>query len=223
MAALLSLSEYKVMKGITTTGFDAQISALIDVASDYARAYCNRDFDLAEYTEQKKGVVDYLGRFMFFMKELPVVSVSSITLQFIGSSETTSISPDDITLISNAGYAYYLRGVGDNSALISPSNSEEFYYTIVYSGGKSNIPGPVKLAVTDMVHNTTEYLNRTNSVVASGVAVTGELRAVKIGDYEERYTRQSLFPQMVKDHGVVLSQTALDLLAPYKKMGQGVS
>lgn len=222
MADLITLSEYKAVKGVTTSDFDTQISALIPYASEYAKAYCNRNFELEEYTELKRGVVDNLGRFLFFMKERPVTSVVSVTVQFIGSDSTIEITPSDLTLIAQSGYAFYVKGLINNRTLIREEFQDQFYYTIVYSGGTSNIPGPVKLAVADMVHNVTEYLNRTNTVLPSGIVATGELRAIKIGDYEERYSRQSIFADTIKDTGMVLTQTAMDLLAPYKKMGQSI-
>lgn len=225
MASLVTVDKYKTVNGIDNSEYDAQISAILLSASDFAKKYCNKNFEAAEYVEKKKGVIDQYGRYMFFTKEKPIISVQSVAIRFIGSQSNVDVDTSYLDIMDQEGYMYYANALDSGAPFIRSDFRDQFNYTITYSGGYTEAPEPVQTAIMLMTHNMMEYLNRTDSAVASGEAVTGELTRLKIGDYEEFYTdsQGSLFAKLLdKDHGILLTKTVLDLLAPYKKMGQSV-
>ena len=78
-------------------------------------------------------------------------------------------------------------------------------------------------AAVQMLSDTWEYYNRTNTATASGTQQVGELKSVKIGDYTETYaTGDTVFNTALRSNkgGVVLTQTVQDILMPYRAQGQ---
>jgi Phage gp6-like head-tail connector protein len=226
MADILDLTQYKTYKGITTTEYDGQLSAYIDSTNKFIEEYCNREFGPGEYSEQREGIVNHLSAYVFNVQNKPIVSVQSVALKFIGTTEELSVDTTRLDIFKKAGYMYYSHQLTPATTVLRPEYRENFYYTITYSGGEA-VPSPVKLAAVTMVSDTFEYFNRTNTALASGTQQVGELKSVKIGDYSESYaTGDSLYRSMhgtrsgSEGGGFVLTQTVKDLLTPYRAQGQ---
>ncbi len=221
MADIISLAEYKTAKNITTSEYDAQLTALIPMVNGFIEEYCGRPFGPAEYTEQNEGIIDSLSRYFFKVKNRPIISVQDITLKFTGASSDMTVDTDNIDIFADAGYIYYSYDLSQPTAVLREEYRNVFYYTITYSGGAA-VPYPVKLAAITMLGDTFEYFNRVNTAVASGTQNIGDLKSVKIGDYSESYeTGQGLFTsQHDKTTGIMMTQTVKDLLTPYKYHGQ---
>jgi len=73
---LTDLASVKTWLGITGTGADAQLTALITSVSGAIRLYCNRNFGSASYTETYDGS----GSQRQWLNQRPVTAVSSVTL-----------------------------------------------------------------------------------------------------------------------------------------------
>ena len=224
MATILSLAEYKIAKNITTTDYDVQLASLIGMADSWIESYCNRVFGSGTYTEQYQGVLDSNGRYFFKVKNKPITSITSIDIHFFGVSEALSVDVDELDVFNAFGYAYYSWVLDPSIAVIRVEYRNSFYYNITYVGGESAIPAAVQMAATYIISNTFEYLNRTNSATASGVANVGELSGVKIGSYSETYeTSERIFTKLHSgDIGLVLTPTVKALLDPYVSKGQNL-
>ena len=83
---LTDLASVKTWLGITTTGSDAQLTALIAAVSGSIRLYCNRNFGTATYTETYDGS----GTGRQWMNQRPVTAVSSITLNGVAMTQRPS-------------------------------------------------------------------------------------------------------------------------------------
>jgi len=220
MASILSLTEYKTAKGITTTDYDAQLSALVGMANDWIEKYCNRQFGIGTYTEQYEGVIDIMGRYIFKVKNKPITSITSVVVHYIGVTTPLSIDTDELDIFANDGYCYYSNVFDPSIAVIREEYRTNFYYVITYEGGAA-VPEGVKLAAINIASNMYEYLSRTNSVVESGMVNMGELMTVQIGDYKEIYdpVARRLLVDLHSKKGLILSPTIEALLAPYATRG----
>lgn len=221
MATILTLAEYKIAKDITVATYDAQLTLIIDMINEFIISYCNREFGVDTYTEQKEGVMNNLSQYVFQVDQPPITSVTSVEITFKGVPSTPlSVDITRLDLFSKAGYAYYSYVLNPSVSVIRPEYRYDFYYTIVYIGGTA-VPGPVKLAAIMMVSDTFEYFTRTDSIKTG--TKTDDLKSIKIGDYQETYKEghNTLFASMHNTKtGVVVSQTVRDLLAPYLNEGQ---
>lgn len=223
MSTILTLAEYKIAKGITTTDYDAQLSALIGMAQSWIEIYCNRQFGIDDYEEQYEGTIDVQGRYVFTVKNRPINSVASVTLRYFGTTEDLSVDTTRLDIFSKAGYCYYAYVLDPSISVIREEYRTNFYYTISYNGGTA-VPEAVKFAAITIVSDTFEYFNRINTINESGTVHVGEISRVKIGSYEEFYnTGDSLFKQTHSEKvGMVLTPTVKALLMPYIHHGQNL-
>ena len=93
--AVITLAEYKTIRGITGTTQDAQISALIPIVQDEIIQFCNQDWDAGTADED-------------FPDGLKTVSANMITYQMSGAQAGGKKSE------SIDGYSYTRDDVGDS-------------------------------------------------------------------------------------------------------------
>jgi hypothetical protein len=216
MADVITLSEYKTAKNITTNSNDTQLSSLIPLISDYIQKYCNREFGIGLYTERREGVNTYDGRYMFFASNKPIISVSQINLYFYGITTPVSLNVSLLDIFNKAGYAYYSGALTFNQSVIRDEYREGYYYDIIYSGGQP-APGAVKLAAINMLTDTFERFYE--DPISSGIDNrTGDLKSLKIGDYQETYAEDKDVLHNANT-GLIMTKTVEDLLKPYKSTG----
>jgi len=219
MAEILSLAEYKTVRGITNTSNDTQLAAIIEMVNNYIENYCNREFGNGVFSERNQGIFDYLGRYVFHVKNKPISTVSSVSIRFFGVPTPLNLDPTKLDIFGKEGYCYYSSYVDPGLVVIREEYKNNFYYDITYSGGQA-VPKAVQLAAITAVGDTFNYFQKTT---ISGTQTTGELTSVKIGDYSESYetSRENSFSQMHDTKtGLVLTKTVTDLLNPFKIAGQ---
>lgn len=107
MAALVSLSDYKSYAGITGTGDDTALTAMLGMASAAVRRHCGRNmstgFAAATYTEHYDGT----GAEWLQLREWPLASVTSIeSLDDAGTY--TTIPATDYRVELTTGLVYRL-------------------------------------------------------------------------------------------------------------------
>ncbi len=222
MADILTLAGYKAAKNITTSEYDAQLNALIPMINRYIEDYCSREFGEGSYTERREGLIDHNSSYVFNVQNKPIISVASVALRFRGTTQSISVDTTRLDIFHKAGYMYYSHQLTPPVTVIRSEYRQNFYYDITYSGGET-VPPSVTLAAVQMLSDTWEYYNRTNTMLASGTQQVGELESVKIGDYTEKYaTGQTLFITMMRENkgGVVLTQSVKDILMLYRAQGQ---
>ena len=223
MATILTLSEYKAAMGITSTQYDAQLTALLPGVNEFIEAYCKRIFGAGLYTEKREGIVNQYGEYLFNVNNKPIINVQSIAVKFRGVASTMAVTVAQLDIFEKAGYMYYSDVLNPSVAVIRPEYLYNFNYTIIYSGG-ANVPEPVKTAAIKMLSDTFEYFKGTSTTIQSGMTSNNvNLKGVKIGDYSETYMQgdRTLYASMNKGgKGIALTQTVKDLLAPYIAQGQ---
>jgi len=219
---ILTLTEYKTLKGIVDTSNDTQISAILPMISDWIKKFCNRSFESTIYTENKKGLIDSLGRLVFYVQHLPITSVTSIDLKYYGTTATISLDVTKLDIFEEGGYMYYAYNQGFlDGVVLRDEYTNNFYYTVVYVGG-DEVPSPVKLAATYIVSDTFKYLSE--NVIPSGEVSKGAFKSFKLSEYWEEYeSANDLFKTAYnKSSGLIISPTVLSLLQSYKRWGQSM-
>lgn len=218
MADVISLAEYKQLKGINDNTSDVQLEMLIEMVSEAIQSYCNRTFGVGNHVEQNEGVVDYQGRFFFKVVNRPIAEVQSVQVKFYGTQQILDIDVDKLDLFAKEGYAYYCHAYDFLVGIIRTEHKDNFYYTIAYSGGQP-VPKAVKLAAATAIGDLYEMLSANKTVSGE---VNKELSSIKIGDYSESYNTSSKMFNTLHDKntGAIFSQTVVDLLAPYVYKGQ---
>jgi hypothetical protein len=93
--AVITLAEYKTLRGITVSTYDAQISALIPIVQDEIIQFCNQDWGAGTADED-------------FPDGLKSVSANMITYQMSGAQAGGKKSE------SIDGYSYTKDDVGDS-------------------------------------------------------------------------------------------------------------
>lgn len=178
MADLVTSQEVKDYLGISGSGEDTLIGALIDYASNAIENYCNTYFSSTAITDRLDGGGRYL-----ITKVAPIISVTSITDAY------------DSTVVSSADYLNYLAAGliyidvdTTNYALQNLTWAEGMRrWIVVYNAGYASVPNAVKLACILLV----SYFRTTR---------TPGMLSETVGDYS--YTKMQLpdagLPEEVK-------------------------
>lgn len=149
---LVTLPEYKLYAGITSTNQDVNIKNIIPKASQLVKNYCGRTFN--DYINDAK--VEYFnGGDLLLLEEYPVISVSSVEYS-TDYGKTYSNLIEFVDYVLDKG----LEGIKPlNSTNSFPEHTNG--YRVTYTGGYENIPEDLKVAVLDLV---TYYLKSDFSI-----------------------------------------------------------
>ncbi len=222
MANLITAQQFKDAKGITVNTYDTQIDTLLPLVSDFIERYCHRKFGTDDFTEKRRGIIDAEGRYIFHVKNLPIISITSVSLRFFGTTQSLTVDVDRLDIFEEAGYAMYSWILNPSVSVIRAEYRNDFYYTIAYNG-REIVPGTVQLATINALADTLDYYYGAPST--SGEGSVGAANAkVKIGDYTEEQVggERTTFGRMHDTTtGIILTQTVKDLLAPYVSHDQG--
>lgn len=156
--SLVTLSEYKVYAGISSTNQDASLNAIIPKVSELIKNICGRSF--VDYVNDSKIEITSGGTgSKLFMKEYPLLAVSSVEYsEDYGSTYTDLVEftdyvvdQEDGTLVSVA-YSEWKKKING--------------YKITYTAGYEELPLDLKLAVFDTI---TYYVKNDGAVHSSRV------------------------------------------------------
>lgn len=140
---LVTLSEYKVYAGITSTTQDATISGIIPKVSQLVKSLCRRTF--VDYVDDAKVEVFSGGTgSKLFLKEYPLISVASVEFSnTYGASYTTLTEFTDYVIDQEDGavmdivYGAFPKAING--------------YKVTYNAGYEEIPLDLKLAILDLI------------------------------------------------------------------------
>lgn len=152
--AIITKSDYKTLKGISATTYDAVLDAMLPMLQGLVEDTIGRAFDTGTYTETWDG----LGSPSVFLRNTPITSVTSVTLLSPGSS----VVVDSSTYTFNAATGEvsfrprsWGRVVVDDFGQLAPNPQvpwpqfpEQFQSVrVVYVGGYSIMPPGLKMAM----------------------------------------------------------------------------
>jgi len=150
MADLISLTEYKQFKEISSTDHDVQHQAYITAVSEFVKSYCSRSF-IDRYFIAKTEYIDGTINNLVLPKEFPLAEVVSVEASLDGGQTYTTLTEftdyivDEENSTISSVESFFIT---DRNAIRSPKSLK-----IVYKGGYSATPQDIKLAVLDLVSN----------------------------------------------------------------------
>ena len=156
-ANLVTLQEYKIHGGISSTNQDAELNQLIPQVSELVKSYCNRTF-IDYYDEAKTEYFD--GGFnKLLLKETPVVQVISVSESRNYGQTYTKLTKftdwvqknDEVISLSPQGFPEKVNG-----------------YKVDYFAGYEVVPADLKIAVLDLIY----YYMRSDSAVHSTKSIS---------------------------------------------------
>lgn len=146
MANLITLEEYKVAKGITSTNEDAKITPLLLSVSQLIRTYCGRSFTDYHAADKTELFSIFWGESFIQLSETPVVTITSISER------------DSLAGIYEPLTNYYLDTDSDSIYKIAEDGvSNTSFKTgngavkVIYRAGWADAPADLKLAAIDLV------------------------------------------------------------------------
>ena len=218
-AEIREISQGVDLSGVTDIQLDIwaiRISELID-------DYCMRRFGELRSTEQKDGVRDHLGRLFLYVSNLPIVTVHSVTVQYIGQSTTISLDPTKVNWFNSRGYGRYDYTPSGDGTMLRSEHLDELTYTIDYTGG-GDVPQAIKMALTLMFENIYQpAVVKTTTDESAGLESSGSnrtLKGYKSGTYAVTYDQGNAEAMFSLNTGKIFTGTVRDLLDHYRKAGQ---
>jgi len=145
---LITITDYKVLLGITGVKDDEKLNMLIPSISQLVKNYCNNtiiDYFSTEYTEVFN--IQW-STYTVQLRFSPIVSVTGVY---------TRIAPDDVYELLVADTDYWVDNVSDSIFRIDATGRYMDWPTgtgavkVIYRSGYSSAPQDLKLAVADLI------------------------------------------------------------------------
>lgn len=138
---LVTIADYKVYAGITSTNQDALITYLIEKVSALVKKVCRRTF--VDYVDDAKVEYHEGGANFIVPEEYPLINVSSVEYSTdFGNTYTSLVEYTDYA-VSKASDLIM--------ATVPPFPAGINAYKITYTAGYEEIPEDLKLAVLDLI------------------------------------------------------------------------
>lgn len=142
---MLTLEEYKDLRGISSTVKDAVTTILLESASKLVRNYCDREFTTYYDTNYVETFSLKWYQNVVFLKEIPIVEVVSV--EILESDDTyTALTTSQYKVDTNLDAIYRVESgtrlnypIGINSVRVT------------YKAGYSSTPKDLQLAIADLV------------------------------------------------------------------------
>ena len=149
MADLVTLAQYKEAEGISATKDDLRFNSIIPSVSELVKTYCGNSFvDFYSSNKTETFTIDW-DTYVVQLTESPVNSVVSVQ-----ERETYGGSYDTLTTSDSE---YYLESSTDSILRTNDSGRYQNWpkgvgsVKVVYTGGYSEVPADLKLAVFDLI------------------------------------------------------------------------
>lgn len=147
MADLITLAEYKVFEGITSTADNTRLTELIGSVSALIKAYCNNSFvDYVSTDKIQTFNIPPVGVLEVFLRESPVISFTSVQERQDFSSAYTTLTTNE----------YYYNE--DTESLIRINAGAQVLWAsgpgavkVTYKAGYAALPEELKLATASLV------------------------------------------------------------------------
>ena len=149
MADLVTLAQYKEAEGISSSKDDLRFNTIIPSVSELVKTYCGISFvDFYSSNKTETFTVDW-DTYVVQLTESPVNSIVSVQERL-----TYGSAYDTLTTGANE---YYLESTTDSILRTNDSGRYQNWpkgvgaVKVVYTGGYSEVPADLKLAVFDLI------------------------------------------------------------------------
>lgn len=154
MADLITLDDYKLLEGVSSTQYDEKFETLITSVSKLVRTYCNNEFDAYATSPGVTDVFDIQwDSYVVQLKHSPVISITNVFERRAQSSDYEELFKDG----TNNKYEWYLDTVSDSIFRTLDSGKYKNWpqgvgsVKVTYLAGYTAIPDDLKLAIADLI------------------------------------------------------------------------
>lgn len=167
MKDLISVDDYKIYAGISSTDNDEKFELVAKNISSLVKTYCARNFidnyDIS--TSSFTDITEYFngGSDVYYTSEFPLVSITSVSYSDDGGQTYTALTD----------YTDYILDKQNDRIMLSGAENIVFpnYFKIVYKGGYSETPYDLRLACLDLMDY---YIKRESTKAKSSASVSLE-------------------------------------------------
>lgn len=186
--AIITLDDYKLFEGITSTKNDDQLEALLDSSSALIETYCNTKF--TQYAEAPGAEEIFNIQWDTHVVQLKYSPVISVLLVLERSAQNQAYTP-----LSLNTYDWYLDRVTDSIFRTNPDGSYALWpkgvgsVAVNYIAGYTSAPEDIKLALVDLVTYYFKDEHRVNRSLGSASTqnqVTSSIRDAGFPDHIKR-------------------------------------
>lgn len=186
--AIITLDDYKLFEGITSTKNDDQLEALLDSSSALIETYCNTKF--TQYAEAPGAEEIFDIQWDTHVVQLKYSPVISVILVLERSAQNQAYTP-----LSLNTYDWYLDRVTDSIFRTNPDGSYALWpkgvgsVAVNYTAGYTSAPEDIKLALVDLVTYYFKDEHRVNRSLGSASTqnqVTSSIRDAGFPDHIKR-------------------------------------
>ena len=154
MADLITLDDYKLLEGVSSTQYDEKFETLITSVSKLVRTYCNNEFDAYATSPGVTDVFDIQwDSYVVQLRHSPVISITNVFERRAQSSDYEELFKDG----TNNKYEWYLDTVSDSIFRTLDSGKYKNWpqgvgsVKVTYLAGYTTIPDDLKLAIADLI------------------------------------------------------------------------
>lgn len=154
MADLITLDDYKLLEGVSSTQYDEKFETLITSVSKLVRTYCNNEFDAYATSPGVTDVFDIQwDSYVVQLRHSPVISITNVFERRAQSSDYEELFKDG----TNNKYEWYLDTVSDSIFRTLDSGKYKNWpqgvgsVKVTYLAGYTAIPDDLKLAIADLI------------------------------------------------------------------------
>jgi hypothetical protein len=186
--AIITLDDYKLFEGITSTKNDDQLEAILDSSSALIETYCNTKF--TQYAEAPGAEEIFDIQWDTHVVQLKYSPVISVILVLERSAQNQAYTP-----LSLSTYDWYLDRVTDSIFRTNPDGSYALWpkgvgsVAVNYTAGYTSAPEDIKLALVDLVTYYFKDEHRVNRSLGSASTqnqVTSSIRDAGFPDHIKR-------------------------------------
>ena len=154
MADLLTLDDYKLLEGVSSSANDEKYEYLLTSVSKLIRTYCGTEFDAYATSPGKTDIFDIQwDSHVVQLTECPVISITNVYERQGQTESYTELFRDG----ANSKYEWYFDSVTDSIIRTTDSGAYMNWkkgvgsVKVVYLAGYTSIPEDLRLAVADLV------------------------------------------------------------------------
>lgn len=149
MADLVTLAQYKEAEGISSSKDDLRFNSIIPSVSELVKTYCGTSFvDFYSSNKTETFTIDW-DTYVVQLTESPINSIVSVQERETYGSSYSSLATSDSE--------FYLESSTDSIFRTNASGRYQNWpkgvgsVKVIYTGGYSEVPADLKLAVLDLV------------------------------------------------------------------------
>ncbi len=143
---LITLDYTKTVLRISTTTYDALLTALIAGVSQAIKTYCRRDLVSTEYVE----LYDGTGSHSLVLRRFPIISLTSVVID-ANSSGATTLTSDGFVLRPATGEILFKPDATPAVGVLFPCGTANIQ--VDYTAGLDPIPDDLQMAAALAVGN----------------------------------------------------------------------